>query len=312
VLAKEGKGVTGGNPEGEVTFEEPQCHLNVDVAPVICRRMTPAKSLDLPSLVPSSAPLTNHQNDDLTHQLKQVKRGYRSFSQPRVCGVSFERLPAWLWVLRMVEWSEVVVTRADELRLRHAYPLLFERYGSRWRVADDSVDLHSIAKEAVVWWVSGTLNFVQSLRLPLGVPVVCWITNAPRRTPPGRNTAPHQWLSVSHSKVGGATTARGVFRLTGADRIEIPGDLTRTLSHVIKFSVRSTPCSAALRNDHYKLTSKLSIHRLDLPIVVPSDFSATGWGQRRLEPLELAAAYELPDWVEWDPQFQVHLVRCSC
>ncbi len=258
---------------GKVTFEEPLIeHIVVASAPR--RRLASKSQISSSSLSPNSGEID-------TPRLKEVKRGYRSFSHSKVCGVSFERLPAWLWVLRLVEWSDIVVSRIDKGRLRHASPELFARYGSRWRVAANNKCHHPMACEAVVWWVSGTLTFVNSLRFPGSVPVVCWITNAPRRTP-GGNTTPHQWLSISHAKVGGATTARGVFRLTGTDHINIPGDLTRTLSYVIKFSVRSTSCPAAFAGDHYTLTSKLSVQRLDIPIVVPSDFSATGWGQRLL------------------------------
>jgi hypothetical protein len=62
-----------------------------------------------------------------------------------------------------------------------------------------------------------------------------------------------------------------MFRLTGVDHVVIPHDLTRTLSHIVKFSVRSSPCHPQLDIPHFKLTSKLSIQRLDLPILVPSD-----------------------------------------
>ena len=239
---------------------------------------------------------------------KEVKRGYRSFSTPKVCGVSFERFPAWLWVLRVMDWSHILITSVDESRIRQNHPTTFGKYGNRWKVFDvDEIHQLPIVDEACVWWVSGGMEFVNSVRLPPHVPSVSWITSAPRRSP--RDEAPsHQWLSVSHSKVGGSTTARGVFRLIGVDPITIPSDLTRTISHIIKFSIKSTPCSPVPKIPHYTLRSKLSVAMLNRPVVVPSDFSATGWGMRTLEPSELAVSYELPDWVPWEHEFQRFLV----
>ena len=242
---------------------------------------------------------------------KEVKRGFRSFSSPMVCGVSFERLPAWIWVLRRVEWSDIIITEPDERRLRQAHPVVHERYQDCWRTTSTRVRDHPMAQEAVVWWVSGTLEFVKTLMLPTGVPQVSWIMGSQRRIP-DRETIGHQWLSIAHAKVGGCTTARGVFRLTGVDHVVIPGDLTRNLSHIVKFSVRSKPCPPQLDVLHYKLSSKLSVQRLDLPIVVPSDFSATGWGQRQLEDGELAGAYELPDFSRGTLSFRSTWYRCNC
>ena len=155
-------------------------------------------------------------------------------------------------------------------------------------------------------WHAGLL--VKTLLLPSSVPQVAWIMGSPRRIPDLESVLGHQWLSVSHAKVGGCTTARGVFRLTGVDPVVIPHDLTRTLSHIVKFSVRSSPCHPQLDIPHFKLTSKLSIQRLDLPILVPSDFSSTGWGRRLLESVELAAAFELPEFLSCETKFQEHLV----
>ena len=66
---------------------------------------------------------------------KQVKRGFRSFAEPQVCGISFERLPAWLWILRLVEWSDVWLSAPDDARIRQSYPTLYHRFGSRWKIA---------------------------------------------------------------------------------------------------------------------------------------------------------------------------------
>ena len=51
-------------------------------------------------------------------RLKLCKRGFRDEMVERVCGVSFEDLPLWLWTMRLAEWSTVYITDTDEVRLR--------------------------------------------------------------------------------------------------------------------------------------------------------------------------------------------------
>ena len=171
---------------------------------------------------------------------KEAKRGYRSFVSPMVCGVRFERLPAWIcWVLRLVEWSDIIITEPEEARLRKVHPLVQARYEGRWRIASKLVRDHPLASEACVWWISGTLEFAKTLLLLTSVPQVAWVTRSPRRIP-DKEVVGYQWLtSIAHTKVGDCTTARGVFRLSGLDPVVIPADLIRNLSHIVKFAVRS-------------------------------------------------------------------------
>jgi hypothetical protein len=59
---------------------------------------------------------------------------------------------------------------------------------------------------------------------------------------------------------------------------------------------------------HYEVSSKLSVHNLGKAVLVPSTFSSTGWGYRSIEPSELATAFELPDYLEWETSFAVDLL----
>ena len=112
---------------------------------------SPYCSTSTPSLPPSSSHLLQTSpgsESGVPHPviLKQVKRGYRTFATAQVCGVSFERLPAWLWILRLVEWSIVILSESDDTRLRQIYPALHNRFRSRWRVARPSLNLDSLNK----------------------------------------------------------------------------------------------------------------------------------------------------------------------
>ena len=50
---------------------------------------------------------------------------------------------------------------------------------------------------------------------------------------------------------------------------------------------------------HYIIGDRLSLSRLNQPVLFQSSFSHTGWAKRSLDPVELAAAFELPDFVRW-------------
>ena len=106
---------------------------------------------------------------------KAVKRGFKSFRQPQVCGVSFERLPVWLWTFRPSEWSAILITGPDERRLRQVHPLLHNQFGNKFRLVATPFGYGDISK-AIVWWVSGTTDFAKSLRIPVKIPTVQWMT----------------------------------------------------------------------------------------------------------------------------------------
>ena len=223
--------------------------------------------------------------------------------------VEMKRLPAWLWTLRPSEWSMILITDTDKQRLRQYHPSLYNQYSTKIRVVEPPLSLDKDVTEAVVWWISGSYEFVTSLMLPLGIPTVAWVMGSSRRSPATASTPSSQWLNISHAKVGGSTTSRGKFLVCGlSDRIEIPQDLTRNIGHIIKYSLRSQSCPPIPEFPHYCLSSKLSVPQLNKVVVVPSNFSATGWGSRTLDPAELATAFELPDYLAWKSHFATQLV----
>lgn len=123
------------------------------------------------------------QTGDNTSCNKEVKRGFCSFPEPMmVCGLSFERLPVWLWVLRSVEWSTILISEhQDNDRLQQNYPEIVERFGSKLQVFERG-DGHTMMASA--WWISGSLSFTNALSgVPMGTPQVMWISMAPRRVP---------------------------------------------------------------------------------------------------------------------------------
>lgn len=173
----------------------------------------------------------------------------------------------------------------------------------------DNIGLASSEHEGntVVWWTSGEADFLKNLRGVIqGAVHIMWVTRSARRTP--KSTPSEQWYSLTHSNVGGVTNARGVFGVIGLSVMSIPTDLPRFLSHIIKYSIRPTPCDLNLTLPHYKVTDRLVLSRLTQPVLMTSRFSHSGWGYRPLEDCELEAAFELPDGISWDPSFVVDTV----
>jgi hypothetical protein len=129
-----------------------------------------------------------------------VKRGYREFSTPRACIVSFNRLPVWLWTLRPVEWLTVWVSQEDlKTLVMRDHPTLIEQFKGKIQ----PISPVSSVIAASIWWSSGTLAFVSRLNVPAH-PIlhVRWVAPMGCRSPNSMTLC--QWLSVSRTKVDGA------------------------------------------------------------------------------------------------------------
>jgi hypothetical protein len=239
-------------------------------------------------------------------KLKLVKRGHMALSEPLVCGLSFDSLPAWLWSFRFSDWAAILLTDTDERRLRQYHVSTW----SFWRVKLIVVEPGEVATglhNAVVWFASGSRSFLEPFgEQGEGIPVVTWLERGGRRRP--ADTLRKRWFSVAHALVGGSTTSRGVFGSCGVN-LEIPVDpLLRTLAHVVKFSERPFPCSVPVSQAHYTLDQRLCLGLVTQPVLFESGFSRSGWGIRKLIPYELSQAFDLPPYLEWCETFPQTLI----
>ena len=159
----------------------------------------------------------------------------------------------------------------------------------------------------VVWWSCGSSTFCgRALECVVSCPRVFCQVPSPRRTPKASEAV--EWYSLLHQNTGGSTNARGVFALAGLEKLNLQADLPRTLAHIIKHSIRGKPCSIPLAAPHYTIGDRLSLSRLKQIVLFQSSFSHTGWVHRSLEPEELAAAFELPDFVKWSEGMSVEVL----
>ena len=238
--------------------------------------------------------------------LRGIKRGYKNFATTRLCGVSIQDEPVWLWTLRLKEWSTIYISQPEYERLQVRYPTVWEKFKSALEVVDSPSEADPRCHQVSVWWVSGTWEFIESLRLPAQVGQVYWLRHQSRRWPKCR--FPIDWKRITHAHVGGSTNARGVFGTRWLEPLDLPRELQRSLTHVIKFSIRPEPCPADLNAPHYTLHDRLSLNQTAKPVLYPTYMSRTGWGLRPLSHGELGACFDLPTTIDWDPSFVTSIV----
>jgi hypothetical protein len=273
---------------------------------VVTRNMT--SSIDFQ--VTSSRSVINLANTcgDEAPAVKRVTRGFREAIVPRTCGIlMFEAKPAWLWAARLSDFSRIYIT------VQHAQ-ILRQEFASTWEHVSDKLKLCE-GKEILnvkvdMWLLSGSRSFLGNLGgISPHIPMVAWAYPIGRAKPP--STVGSVWVSVCHSQVGGATNITGVFWFRNLPAFQVEADpITRTIEHIIKHSERPMPCTpeSASLSLHYRLSDRLSSHHLDRPVLMPTSFSRTGWGQRKLIASELGHAFDLPSFIPWDDCFQGTLV----
>ena len=260
-------------------------------------------SLTIPPYDPS---LASTATDSSYKHLKLVKRGFSGKAEPLTCGIMFESNPAWVWALRLSDWEAIAITDTDELRLRQYHLSTWSLVSDRLRIVLSASDT-KLAHSVHVWFVSGSRGFLDSFQGPIGTPSVFWIEQCGRRRP--GDTPERTWFTVSHESVGGSTTSRGVFGRSSLNDLNMEVDpLRRTLSHIMKFSIRPSPCTVPCLDHHYLLGHRLVVSRLTQPVVFETSFSRTGWGKRSLTEEELAQAFDLPPHIPWETGFAASLV----
>jgi hypothetical protein len=173
----------------------------------------------------------------------------------------------WLWTLRKNEWESIIILRQEWELLRSHHHALWEVFEGKFKVIDPPISASPLSHKSVVWWVSGTIEYIGGLTLPNEVPQIFWLTKPGRRWPRSNNSI--DWRHISHSHVGGTTQAKAVFGSRFLSEVlEVPRELQRSLNHVAKFSLRPKPCDPAIDDPHYSLNDRLSLSMLDRPILI--------------------------------------------
>ncbi len=247
---------------------------------------------------PSTCMLPSQESNSNEPPVKRVKRGFQASVVPKICGMAFEGSPGWLWAGRTVDFSQIWMSSCQVMRLQQEFKTTWYHFADKVQIFGGKIpSVH-------VWFLSGSLNFVSSCLndLPSTTPVVIWLFPTMRRHPDVKGTNV-QWVTIHHSQVGGVTNISGQFGLINLGPFKVePDPVTRTLAHIIKHSERPIPCDPDNCDTQlcYRLSDRLSLHRLRQPVLMSTPFSRSGWGKRKLLPGELAHAFELPSFVLWD------------
>jgi hypothetical protein len=262
--------------------------------------------------LPSSClPLSTSSNTPgtptrLIPRARGIKRGYKNFASPLACGVSIQDDPVWVWTLRPKEWSQIFIIESEWERLRSRHSSIWNKFKAAFDVIHPPIESHHRCHQASVWWVSGSLAYIETLRLPAEVGQVYWMHLSSRRW--AKTKCDIVWKRISHIHVGGSTNARGTFGTRFLPSLNLPRELERSITHVLEFSVRPVSCSPDIRSPHYTLHDRLSLSQIDKPVLYPTYMSRTGWGFRSLTSQELHACFDLPDFIEWDSRYITSIV----
>jgi hypothetical protein len=116
-------------------------------------------------------------------RVRGTKRGYKNFSSPMKCGICSQGPPVWLWSLRPKEWSDVFVIRNEWELIRSQHPALWEQYRNVFKVWDPPLGAFDGSHDAIAWWISGTMEFIDGLSLPSGIPQILWLSKPGRQWP---------------------------------------------------------------------------------------------------------------------------------
>lgn len=206
----------------------------------------------------------------------------------------------------MIDWSAIVITSESESFLRR------DDNESTWSAFQSKIVISDQLRlvPASIWFVSGPSQFLAQFSTDFDVTIVRLLPGEGRRPNYVLKSSHIQWLSLPHTRVGGLTTSRAVLGFLGLPHIAFQQDLHRTVGHALKHSIRPTPCSPILKEPHLLTTSILPVSRIQMVILYPTHFSHTGWGTRSLTAAdsELAAAFELPSYVDWSDSFASNIV----
>ena len=109
-------------------------------------------------------------------------------------------------------------------------------------------------------------------------------------------------MRLPHAATGGVTTGafllgrRGIGPARLLDKTSL--GLSRTLKHVIDYSIRGQPVDPNHLRDAnvYRESDRLHPLQFKKPLVFSSTFSATGFCMRELTPREIALAFDFPLW----------------
>jgi hypothetical protein len=237
--------------------------------------MSDIKGRAFPLTSPSIRP--TKRGEDVFFKARQLEALLWKPKQPvQLCLISMAYY-AWLLALHPCEWDCIHLPFALGSLLPQA---VASHFGNRLDFVSE-VELEALLPSATLILVTGTKVFLARWgnKLPTTVSALSFCTT-------GRITGGVPgWVfrNLSHAKVGGFNTVRLSMGFHGGTPWQtLPFAVKRHLSHILKYSERTTAVSWNKPTSHYQVTDLLSTRLLERPVRYQTYMVAGGWGGAKI------------------------------
>lgn len=259
-----------------------------------------------------SVPMNDHHHDVIMEDVpidnkRQVERFVWKPRTPKTTFIANEGFPDWLLSVRRCDWAEIGISELQAIQLQQICPKIFDQLDSILKIIPKSEEVMYL-RSVDVFLCSGSVEFVENCChfLQKSTPIIAIFTGVSRI-----RRRLHEWdqWTYKHSKVGGVTSCRITMGFRGLAPIKLGEFVTRSLGHVLQHKERPK-VGFANGEGVYRETNLLEPTCLERPILYPTHMCYTGWGKRQLTAVEIADAFDLPSWCDWNPGFQVPIKVC--
>ena len=229
---------------------------------------------------------------------KLVESGLLEMFQARSLILFFENFPVWMLGLELSQvhriWLPQVNSKVDLIRSFNKsrdgpfYELVFSKFESLITYKDNVCC--DLPYSSSLTLISGSLAFYQET-LPIcadGQVIYLLDTHSKLRKIPTFSPCLNR---IKHASMGGATKFETIYSMVNINAPLKLSNLKRDISSYIDYSIRSARPLSFGNCFHVNQFDLLHPHALHTPVLVPSDFSSSGFGLRRMSQAELGAIF---------------------
>jgi hypothetical protein len=212
-----------------------------------------------------------------------------------------EDLPFWVLGMKSIDWESFNCLKY-ETESRPEVQAALDRLSSKRRILLNQNFLIGQSHLTDIALIGGSPQFLLAVLplLPEALPLVIHCERRSRRDPlPDKLGI--TWTRISHARMGGVTNQHIWVGIRNIEDWALAPRVTRRIGHIIAHSERPKPCQKDSTFPHYTPRDTLERGKLTLPVMYPSNFSYTGFGQRLLTGEELCSAFDITNWMKSAP-----------
>jgi hypothetical protein len=228
----------------------------------------------------------------------RLEKGILKKRKPLKATMISEDLPFWVLGMKCNDWESFNCLKY-ETASRPEVQAALDRLSSKQRFFLNQNSLIGQSHLTDIALIVGSPKFLLAVLplLPEALPLVIHCERRSRRDP-----LPDKlgiiWTRISHARVGGVTNQHIWVGVRNIEDWALAPRVTRRIEHIIAHSERPKPCQKDSTFPHYTPRDTLERGKLTLPVVYPSNFSYTGFGQRSFTGKELCSAFDIPNWMK--------------